>query len=312
MKRILALLLSATVSAQEWGIINGSVTNTREQAEYSSGQESQALLGMPVRVLDKSHEWLKVETPDDYVAWTLASTVQRVSRAELTEWNTSPQVVVTALYGTVYSARSEKSRPVSDVVGGDRLRLIERRGKYYHVAYPDSRKGYLHRNLCMPLDTWRQSVRHDAGSILRTAYSLLGVPYMWAGTSTKGVDCSGFVRTVLYLHDIIIPRNASQQAGKGERIEIADDFSNLLPGDLLFFGRKADATHEERVSHVAFYVGDMKFIHSLGFVHEGSFRPTDANYDEYDLNRLLFATRFLPFLDRQEGVFTTGNHSFYQ
>ena len=308
----LFLLVSPTSFAQDWGIINVSVCNTRALAEYGSEQESQALLGMPVRVLDKSHEWLKVMTPDDYVAWTLAGSVQRVSREELTAWNTSPQLVITALYGTVYSGRSEKSQPVGDVVGGDRLRLLERRGKYYHVAYPDGREGYVHRNMGMPLEAWRQSVGHDAASILRTAYSMVGVPYMWGGTSSKGVDCSGLIRTTLYMHDIIIPRNASQQARKGQRIEIASDFSNLVPGDLLFFGRKADATHDERVSHVAFYVGDMKFIHSLGFVREGSFRPTDANYDAYDLGRLLFAARFLPYINQQEGMFTTGQHDYYK
>lgn len=64
----------------------------------------------------------------------------------------------------------------------------------------------------------------DAQSIIRTAYTMIGIPYLWAGTSSKGVDCSGLVRTVLFMHDIIIPRDASQQAYVGQRIGIASRF----------------------------------------------------------------------------------------
>lgn len=58
------------------------------------------------------------------------------------------------------------------------------------------------------------------------------------------------------MHDIIIPRDASQQAYVGEHIDIAPDFGNVQPGDLIFFGRKATAGKKERVVHVAIYLGD--------------------------------------------------------
>jgi cell wall-associated NlpC family hydrolase len=135
---------------------------------------------------------------------------------------------------------------------------------------------------------------------------------MWGGTSTKGVDCSGFIRTTLLMHDIIIPRDASQQAYKGQHLDIAPDFSNLQPGDLLFFGTRATAGRKEQVHHVGMYIGNRHFIHSIGWVHLSSFNPKDEDYDGYDLNRLLFAARILPYINKQDGLNTTDHNSFYK
>ena len=62
---------------------------------------------------------------------------------------------------------------------------------------------------------------------------------------------------------------------------------------------------------MGFYLGDGKFIHSLGLVKIGSFRPEDPEYDAYNTGRYLFASRVLPFIDKQEGLNTTMTNSYY-
>lgn len=309
---LVALGFGHAAHGQEtWAIVNVSVCNTRAAADYDAGMESQALLGMPVRVLGTQDEWTRIQTPEGYEHWTLSAAIQPMSRQAVTTWNRSPQVVVTALWGSVYGQPSRQAQTVGDVVAGNRLQLTGSRGRFYRVAYPDGRTGYLPKSDAMPLDRWRRQLDNRPEAILRTAHRLMGLPYMWGGTSPKGVDCSGFVRTVLMMHDIIIPRNASQQARCGQRLEIGD-FSDLQPGDLLFFGRKAQDGRPERVLHVAFYLGGKRFIHALGCVRIGSFDPADPLYDAYDHDRLLFAARLLPYINRSEELFTTDQSEYYR
>ena len=83
----------------------------------------------------------------------------------------------------------------------------------------------------------------------------INTPYVWGGTSKSGIDCSGFVQTVMYnAFNVSLPRTSFEQS------LIGDDVSteNLQFGDLLFF----DTMHKGRVTHVAIYLKDGYFAHS--------------------------------------------------
>ncbi len=91
--------------------------------------------------------------------------------------------------------------------------------------------------------------------LLRRAFSLLGTPYRWGGSSPdRGFDCSGLVgyvyRTAL---GIDLPRISQDQAHAGERVA---DRAAMAAGDLVFFGRRG------RVDHVGIYIGEGKFVHA--------------------------------------------------
>ncbi|MFT7249470.1 MAG: cell wall-associated NlpC family hydrolase, partial [Arcticibacterium sp.] len=120
---------------------------------------------------------------------------------------------------------------------------------------------------------------------------LMGVPYLWGGTSWKGVDCSGFTRTSFLMNGVYLPRDASQQAFVGDLVNTSDGFEELNQGDLLFFGR--ETKQGPKVVHVAIYLGDLKFIHSSGMVRYGSFDKASLKFDSYNLDRFLFAKRII-------------------
>jgi SH3-like domain-containing protein len=294
-----------------YGIINISTCALRSSADYSSEMVTQALLGMPVKIIERDG-WYRIQTPDNYLAWTHRVGIHPVTLEELSAWNSAEKVIVTAHHGWVYASPKEGSEVISDVAGGCRLRHIGQKGKFYRVAYPDGREGYILKSISATESKWRASLKQDAESIIATAKTLHGIPYLWGGTSAKGADCSGFVRTTLFMHDIIIPRDASQQAYTGQHIDIAADFSNLQVGDLIFFGQKATASRRERVVHVAIYIGNKRFIHSQGDVRISSFDKDDELFDSYNLGRLLFAARVLPYLDKEPSLNTTATNPYYK
>ncbi len=84
------------------------------------------------------------------------------------------------------------------------------------------------------------------------AISLLGSPYQWGGNGPTSFDCSGLVR---FIHDqlgISTPRTAAEQYSAATPVPL----NELEPGDLLFFRIKG------RISHVAIYTGEGRFVHA--------------------------------------------------
>ena len=259
------------LEGKTYGIINVSVSNLRVEPDFSSEMMTQGLMGMPIRVLQRDG-WYRIQTPDNYIAWVHRVGIHPVTKEELHAWNAAEKIVVTSHYGFVYSEPNQTSQAVSDVVAGNRLKWEGSKGAYYKVAYPDGRTGYISKSISMPESRWRASLKQDAASIIHTAHTLMGVPYLWAGTSSKGIDCSGFMRTILFIHDIIIPRDASQQALTGD-IMPAEQWDECQTGDLLFFGNAPG-----KVSHVALYLNDGKYIHSSGQVKINSIDSADTDY----------------------------------
>ena len=129
----------------------------------------------------------------------------------------------------------------------------------------------------------------STNSVLDLAHTYMGRPYLWGGTSTNMLDCSGFVRTVMFLHGVYLPRDASQQALVGKTVAVGNqELDKLKAGDLLFFGNYRE-DGSERITHVGIYIGEGKFIHEAGDVNILSFNPEDKNYSEYRYNMFMRA-----------------------
>ncbi|MCS3871600.1 cell wall-associated NlpC family hydrolase [Chryseobacterium ginsenosidimutans] len=95
-------------------------------------------------------------------------------------------------------------------------------------------------------------------SIALTAKEFINVPYLWGGKSFFAVDCSGFTQLVYKIHNIKLPRDASQQVEIGESLTFVEESQ---PGDLAFFENP-----EGKIIHVGIMLDNQRIIHASGKV----------------------------------------------
>ncbi|MGI9553197.1 MAG: NlpC/P60 family protein [Aurantibacter sp.] len=268
-------------------IINNSVANLRSKPGHSSELATQATLGTIVKVYKKEDNWYFVQTPDRYLAWVDAGGIELADRQKAENWNNDEKIIYTQTYGHAYLGPDSDAPIVSDLTAGNLLTIVKYANENFIVRFPDGRNAYVRSNEADPYSEWLKNLNATNETLVATAQELMGIPYLWGGTSAKGVDCSGFTKTVYFLNGMVIPRDASQQVHTGIPVDSTRNFENLQKGDLLFFGRKATDSTSEKVVHVGMWIGNNEFIHSSGKVHVSSMDGASKNYDEYNLNRYL-------------------------
>ena len=239
------------------------------------------------------------------------------------EYEKAAKYMFTDLYGHIYKKPSEKSETICDLVGGDVMRAVMKngpvtKGSWAQVMLPSGRAGWVKKNALELLEN-RINIRQwdyaegvvsedKMEDIIESAHELLGVPYLWGGMSSKGVDCSGLVRISAIMNGVLLPRNASQQVNCGKEVDVprADTegiseeevkmgynakiakaaIKNLKRGDLVFFGN----TLTKKITHVGIYLGDGEIIHASHMVRINSLIPGTDNYYE-NAHRLIRACR---------------------
>lgn len=288
----IVLLPQEELGNKTQAVVTISVANIRSAPKHSAELATQALMGTPVRVLKQEGSWYLIQTPDKYISWVDAAGIALMGQDDFNQWQSSKKGIFTALNGYVFENET-KENWLSDLVAGNILEVVEKRGSWLHVRLPDGRTGLVPSSEMDEFDSWKESRDLNPENLIQTAKSMMGSPYLWGGTSIKGTDCSGFTKTIFYLNGQVIPRDASQQIHEGELVDDSKDWSQLEVGDLLFFGEKATADQKERIVHVGMWIGDRSFIHSRGMVRISSFDENSPNFDAYELNRYLRTKRVI-------------------
>ncbi|MGI8809421.1 MAG: NlpC/P60 family protein [Acidimicrobiales bacterium] len=214
---------------------------------------TQALYGEQVVVREIAGPWARVVLTgqlssldrDGYPGW-MPVVQLRAGEAPVA----AASAVVTRPTATLRDA-ADPSRPLVDLSYNTRLPMLAAGATDVTVALPTGGRGLL---AAADVHVAAPGPRPASGAdLVAGARMFSGLPYLWAGTSSAGFDCSGFTAAVYGVHGIVLPRDADDQAGIGTPV----DRARLQPGDLLFYGSTAERTS---ITHVSMYVGNGMMI----------------------------------------------------
>ena len=191
------------------------VAALRRAPAHDAALDTEALYGERVIVYETTQEgwaWGQLEL-DRYVGWLSAGALGEAGRA--------PTHRVSALRTFVFPRPDIKAPPLTALSFGSRLAVLREEAIF---AVTDT-GGFVPARHLMAL-------AEREPDFVVTARRFTGVPYLWGGRSSLGLDCSGLVQLALQAAGIDCPRDSDLQATIGSAVEFGD-LAKLKRGDLV-------------------------------------------------------------------------------
>ncbi|MBD5180436.1 MAG: C40 family peptidase [Bacteroidales bacterium] len=284
------------------GLVKVATACIRSAPGHSNEMVSQVTMGTPLKLLEKADSWWMVESPEGYQGYVIGNGIQPLTQSSFKKWRKAPRVMFTDSYTGRVVSNDGFGTPVSDINSGSIVEVMGSKVKdSTDIRLPDGRVGRLANSSVISLRQLTDA-DVDVDKIISMARALMGVAYLWGGTTTAGMDCSGLVKICYLNQGIILPRDASQQAMVGK--PLGTDYKEYSKGDLVFF----KSAKTGRIVHVGIYDKDGLYIHSQGHVRVNSLDPASPLF--VPSNILAGACRISGNIG-SEGITPVKKHSAY-
>ena len=261
---------NVTTPTTKQGNVTANILNVRSGPSLNHSIINKFHYGKQVSILSKENNWFKIST-DSGIAYVHSDYIQ-VENSSTGESNSATQRT-----GTVtVNALNLRSTPViasNNKIGSlsyERVTILEEKKDWYYIQTKNGQLGYVYASYVVQTP---ENISELRQSMIEYGKQFLGNRYVYGGTSlTNGVDCSSFTQQIYSAFGYRISRTSYTQINNGVRISA----SELLPGDLVFYG------YNGRVSHVAMYIGNGQILHasspSTGIIISDMYRSYGKPY----------------------------------
>lgn len=218
--------------------------------------QTQLLYGEPVLIDEVVDGWAKI-----IALWQPCQKDERgypgwVPMTQLQEVETLAELGYARVLHDKVQLWTEEFKP-STVVPFNTMLPVKGMGDFICLQTPDG-NALIMKDAVEIVATHNQSSQATGLDIATLGASFLDLPYLWAGMSSYGYDCSGFTYNLMKASGVIISRDAVDQAVEGAEIDQRDESSWHI-GDLLFFAYEEG---KGKLHHVGVYYGNGLMLHS--------------------------------------------------
>jgi cell wall-associated NlpC family hydrolase len=222
-----------------------NLTGLYEKPTFGMPLSSELCYGTELEILEEQGNWVFARQEDGYLGWAYKAYLAEGSPIKLTH------LVLTSSYGLRVQPDRE-SAIVTRVVSGTGVCVEETQGEWARVVA--NKTGWIPSSFLRAMDAIPESPEEKRKALLQDSARMMGVPYLWGGTSGNGIDCSGFARLLHRWVGVSIPRDADMQHAVAKPVE-----PPFQVGDLIFF---AENGSDRKITHVGVSLGGWKMIHS--------------------------------------------------
>lgn len=220
-----------------------SVIPIRAEASHSSEMVSQLLYNETYTILEEQEDWLYIECLHDaYKGWIASNQVYYIS-----------------------------------------LEIFDTPFKRYNPALIEWDQ-QLEMNLFMgsPFYDIAPTIVPPIERICLAAQRFINSPYLWGGRTGAGIDCSGLVQIAFRMGNVLLPRDAVQQAELGKPIV----WGKQKRGDLAFFKNK-----KGKITHVGLLLSPDSILHASAWVRIDTITENGIFHENTATHQLAFIKR---------------------
>ena len=273
----LSICLSCAAMAVEGTVVDASALRVRSGTSTSSEIVGKVYSGDKVEVTGKIGDWYII----DFNGESRYVSAEYIDIGDVGVQNSMG--TITGKTVNVRSAPGTNNSVIGKLIEGTNVSVVGIEGGWFKIKFLDL-TGFVHPDYLSVNGLVLTSIAEGSGSsssvssvnqtladkIIAYAYSFIGTPYVYGGSTPDGFDCSGFTQYVFANFGYKLKRTSSDQYSNGTAVS----YSELKPCDLVFFSSGSKA-----IGHVGMYIGDGYFIHATS---PGDIvRVTDLSSDYY-------------------------------